>query len=759
MINVDHAFTTTGETVAELFDRPGQGFYIPLYQRPYSWDQENVDQLTEDITDGVEEALRDDDTIRFLGTVITITVQDKNAEIDPKEIKGVPTQVDKVIDGQQRLSTIALLGTVLDEQIRALRGQLPREAPFTELDDAIDEWLRVIQDTYSLDLRRGSPERKPKVIRGQEDRWTYDGPDDAYQSPVASYLASYIRYATGEVGKAPRTASDRLVNQNIRRMRRAVKDVAEAHMSSSPLNGCYPSGADLVRGGHPFRQEYIWSYDRPEFVEMLAADPSDAKCPEGVVSALAQVFAFAHYLTQRCCVTLIRPSNEDWAFDMFQSLNATGTPLTAVETFKPRVVQFERGEGGFRESASEEHFDRIDSLMGTVNRATQKGRLTDKLLVSFALSWDGSRLANRFSEQRRWLQSAYEGEAAPEGKRTFTRRFADSASFFADVWEGYDGLAPLEKIGADPEAELTSTCLLYLSDANHNIAPAVLSLFYARVLDGSGGAVSDFVAATKAVTAFYTLWRSARSNSGLDAVYRSIMRGTKERNGLNWLQGDEPDVDQLRQRFVAALETQGIETKDKWLARVPSALRYDGAKAVCRFALFVAADDTVPDPTEAGLMKPGKDGCSPALSPALWRDSDLKEIEHVAPLNPQDDHTWDPAIYEQDLPDQIGNLTLLPGKINASAGNHGFARKLLYYQHLGLDDMQEIERLKTAAASKGLDLAEPTVRLLRDSKHCAHLRPITALNEDGDWNAGMIRSRTRRIAETLWDRLAPWIGS
>src|SRR5690606_31203825 len=108
----------------------------------------------------------------------------------------------------------------------------------------------------------------------------------------------------------------------------------------------------------------------------------------GVVSALAQLFAFAHYLTKRCCVTLIKPTNEDWAFDMFQSLNATGTPLTAVETFKPRVVQFESGEGGYKDSPSQEHFDHVDALMATTNKTTQKSRLTDRLLVSFALAWD-----------------------------------------------------------------------------------------------------------------------------------------------------------------------------------------------------------------------------------------------------------------------------------------------------------------------------------------------------------------------------------
>jgi len=44
------------------------------------------------------------------------------------------------------------------------------------------------------------------------------------------------------------------------------------------------------------------------------------------------------------------------AFDMFQSLNATGTPLTALETFKPLVSLVASNNGGFKGSKSEEYF-------------------------------------------------------------------------------------------------------------------------------------------------------------------------------------------------------------------------------------------------------------------------------------------------------------------------------------------------------------------------------------------------------------------
>ena len=42
MQDIAKAFTTTGEPISEFFQRPGVGFYIPLYQREYSWGKKTL---------------------------------------------------------------------------------------------------------------------------------------------------------------------------------------------------------------------------------------------------------------------------------------------------------------------------------------------------------------------------------------------------------------------------------------------------------------------------------------------------------------------------------------------------------------------------------------------------------------------------------------------------------------------------------------------------------------------------------------------
>jgi len=96
-------------------------------------------------------------------------------------------------------------------------------------------------------------------------------------------------------------------------------------------------------------------------------------------------FCLCYYLLQRCCFTLIEPVSENWAFDMFQSLNATGTPLTALETFKPLVVSVASNNGGFKGSKSEEYFEQVDQLLGS-RSASSKNKLTNDYLTVFALT-------------------------------------------------------------------------------------------------------------------------------------------------------------------------------------------------------------------------------------------------------------------------------------------------------------------------------------------------------------------------------------
>ena len=55
--------------------------------------------------------------------------------------------------------------------------------------------------------------------------------------------------------------------------------------------------------------------------------------------------------------------------------------------------------------------------------------------------------------------------------------------------------------------------------ANHKMSYTILNRFYSMVIRGNNNSEHEFLEATKAIVAFFTLWRSSHSNTGLDDVY------------------------------------------------------------------------------------------------------------------------------------------------------------------------------------------------------------------------------------------------
>jgi len=118
--------------------QPGNRYHIPIYQRPYSWAEDQLRKLMEDLRQG----LNNDDPI-FMGTIQLS--QPINIAKD-----GSLRSYD-VIDGQQRLTTFAILISILEKITgsqkwmrifeRNLRTSVNKRAAQSDL-DALFDYLR-----------------------------------------------------------------------------------------------------------------------------------------------------------------------------------------------------------------------------------------------------------------------------------------------------------------------------------------------------------------------------------------------------------------------------------------------------------------------------------------------------------------------------------------------------------------------------------------------------------------------------------------
>ena len=93
---MEDTFTAKAINITTLFGSPDSLFQIPEYQRPYSWEDEHVETLWEDIYNTCIESKPN----YFLGSLITIKPSNNNKYQD-------------IVDGQQRLTTLTILFCVI----------------------------------------------------------------------------------------------------------------------------------------------------------------------------------------------------------------------------------------------------------------------------------------------------------------------------------------------------------------------------------------------------------------------------------------------------------------------------------------------------------------------------------------------------------------------------------------------------------------------------------------------------------------------
>ena len=201
-IDLHKAYNSTGQSVHELFGRQEEGFFVPVYQREYTWEEENINRLFEDLIFGISEfAIEEGDyTTTFLGTTILTILDDKEETVFEREHRAQPTAVQLVVDGQQRIATIALISIQLTAFLDFFEGKLPSYSPYDSLKFRYKILREELRQLFALRLGLGAETaEKPKILRAAEDKWEFSGDDRSYGSPVAQYTAKYLRTRDLEV--------------------------------------------------------------------------------------------------------------------------------------------------------------------------------------------------------------------------------------------------------------------------------------------------------------------------------------------------------------------------------------------------------------------------------------------------------------------------------------------------------------------------------------------------------------------------------
>ncbi len=110
---MEDIFKPQSLTIGELFGNKDSLYQIPRYQRPYSWGDDQLDKLWEDLL----EAQNSGEPNYFLGSVITAKPEEASKYLD-------------IVDGQQRLTTLLILLCVCRDLYPNINKELLDSDPF-----------------------------------------------------------------------------------------------------------------------------------------------------------------------------------------------------------------------------------------------------------------------------------------------------------------------------------------------------------------------------------------------------------------------------------------------------------------------------------------------------------------------------------------------------------------------------------------------------------------------------------------------------
>lgn len=774
MVKIADIFKAESSSVQETFHCHGgvAGFRIPIYQRRYDWGRENIERLFEDVVSGLVSLSNDEQSLTFLGTVILVNDgKGKEATFDGRSLN--------VVDGQQRLTTLVLVFSELLRRISHLSGLVGIQ----NVDAA--EWIKaeceyILDHLFSCFLGSPSGPAKdkfhyfPRVVRQNKQYGDNRGSnkrDAVYLSPVGQYLFDLgTAYNEGKLASFkfnPRFVGEdyEKFNDNLQIIRDQIDVVMQPEEEQE-----FPAFDQLIS-----RANYKALFNKITDHNQFNRISSYLKKNSGdEVQALIATLAFGNYFLNHVVMTRVEADEERRAFDIFDALNTTGQPLTALETLKPYVVQFEEDEAGYENSESADEYDVIDKHLAKYLKPDDRQKESKEIVVNFGLYLTGKKLLEHLGTQRNYLRNTYRGitgndvQEKKSNARIYMRSLADIVRYRQNFWDN-DGI--LSCFREHAEGEMLRLCLQLIKDMKTKLTIPILARYQFEA--ASRHRPELFIDALKALTAFLVIRRAATGGTaGIDTDFRNLMaRGHRDKSQageplcLAVDQGNEiefihslPEVEDFRvylRSYLAAPRLK-ISTKEDWIKQMSVQPLGDKAKELCRFLLLTAAHHAV----ESGnglLRKERKDTQKDYMQHAFWVSPKFESVEHIAPRSPREEKNgWDPSIYSDAYTvDTIGNLALLPRGENSKVGNNSWPNKKLFYLAFAAETQEELEKVFKEADRRGVSFGPKVREFLRGS---SRLPIMAAVSKVDNWNRAVIQKRSQNIGELVWSEIARWLG-
>lgn len=197
--------------VFKLYNQANTAYVIPIYQRPFSWS----DKKATDLLDAILEDYKSNETITVLGTILICQAHGGKSFLNPHPFgsntpsSNAPQTIYEIVDGQQRMTTFALIGHSLSQHLKKLNENGFDYQPTHEFECL----FRTSRHTKGKDV--------PMLIRDG------DNFDVSYKSELGQFLNYFIHG-----GECPLKKGNRLFD-----MKSAIDKWVSNNLDKSNFNG------------------------------------------------------------------------------------------------------------------------------------------------------------------------------------------------------------------------------------------------------------------------------------------------------------------------------------------------------------------------------------------------------------------------------------------------------------------------------------------------------------------------------------------
>lgn len=755
--------------------RKTTGFYMPAYQRPYSWEESHIRDLFSDCENVFRNLLDSHDAIIFLGSILS--VDDSIAlTIYPLVKRDKPEEIKLIIDGQQRLSTLMLIILCINERLRILLPSLKKainSEQDEEIKDVLDE-LRQVVSQLEIDTSNTVVETTaehevykylPKIIRSQVDCWGRSEKNALYDSPIAELLYVYQRHIMEQRDNSVFKPLDlSLMSTSAKRVVNNVKEIRKQ--------------LDCVQKGFQFQFPDSETEEKINISDLVDVETLDVCLDFPVdknlalvaesypkVAEVIYIAVFAKFLLHRVCLTYVEVNNESYAFDMFEALNTTGEPLTAIETFVPKAIEFigkKRKEGAPEEEleAAMDVLNSITERFENIIDSKEKNLKTKALILAFVRAFEGKVKVTSLRDQRDAMLKSYEN-CDYDLKGVYLSQLATSANFLFDHWQVV--VPNVGKLVDSSVLDISNLCLRYLVDMKHDIVQSLLIQFVLidEKFEATGTEHSDFAKVLKSVTAFSVLWRAMSGGAdGIDAVYKKLHeRGVNaDQKGFTLGHGSltsdrfNPDIINqfFREELVNKIITKGSpkDTVDeKWLD-------------ICSKQQILTKPKSIKMLLLAGLHGVELEGVDHQISNKLSTDfltttmweliSRKNAIKKV--FNGGSTEGWgDEEIANPEIYNKIGNVLIdVRDGVSSSNSPSWYNLKQYLLQALANDSINDIEDILSSECHISEHAKSHASVLMLEKK----FGDITFADK---WGKQQIDERSSLLLSNAWRNLTKWL--